>query len=169
MLKQQYPQYGIFAHWPQDGQGFVHPDDVAVVRRCIPSERVMRRDSFDGTYYHYRYGSLRFRLRPCLWLKIHSDGIDIGDRVETIGLGMERELFVAEVCGMHFARRKGCIVYRLRRGDKAVPNLYTADQMRLLTIKPSVHEGYTKHPSPSWDGSGETMKDWDANGRQQQG
>ena len=66
-------------------------------------------------YYHYRYGAARFRLRPCMWRSVRSDGIDIGDMVETTGVGFERELFVAQVWGMHFVTRKGCILYRLRR------------------------------------------------------
>ena len=86
------PDYGCIPRWPQDGQGFIHPDDVPVATRCFPSERVFRRDRFDGVYYHYSYGSLRFRLRPSMWLKVISDGIDIGDRVETVGASLEREL-----------------------------------------------------------------------------
>ncbi|MEM9644846.1 MAG: hypothetical protein AAF989_07620 [Planctomycetota bacterium] len=156
MLSNPFPEYGIFPRWPEDGQSFVHPSDVAIVRRCIPSERVFRRDSFDGTYYQYQYGTTRFRLRPCMWLKVSIDGIDVGDQVETIGQGLERELFVATVWGMHFVRRKGRIVYRLRRGNQLVPNLYTAEHLRLITNKKTIREGFTQHPSPTWDGSGET-------------
>ena len=119
----QLPDYGCISRWPEDGQAFIHPDDVPVATRCIPSARVLRRDYFDGVYYHYRYGSVRFRLRPTMWLKVKSDGIDIGDLVETTGIGMERELFVAQVWGMYFVSRKGCILYRLRRADTKVPQL----------------------------------------------
>ncbi len=90
---------------------------MPVATRCFPSERVFRRDRFDGTYYHYSYGQIRFRLRPSMWLRVQPDGIDIGDAIETTGLAMERELFVAQVWGMYYVRRKGCILYRLRRGD----------------------------------------------------
>ena len=41
-----------------------HPEDVVIARRCFPSERVFRRDLFDGVYYHFTYGRTRFRLRP---------------------------------------------------------------------------------------------------------
>ena len=33
-----------------------------------------------------------------MWLKVREEGIDVGDQVETIGLGLERERFVAR-CG----------------------------------------------------------------------
>jgi len=161
MLVNEFPEYGIFPRWPEDGQSFIHPADVSIVRSCVPSERLMRRDSFDGTYYHYRYGDVRFRLRPCMWLKVRSDGYDIGDQVEITGLALERDLFVATIWGMHFIRRKGQIVYRLRRGEQIVPNLYTADQMRLLSNKEKLKPSSTEHPMPTWDGSGETVADWE--------
>lgn len=153
------PDYGCIPRWPAEGQSFIHPDDVAVATRCFPSERVFRRDRFDGVYYHYRYGQVRFRLRPSMWLKIRPDGIDIGDSVETIGIGMERELFVAKVWGMYYVRRKGCIVYRLRRSGTLVPRLYTSDQLRLLTDKSKVREGYIEYRPPKWSGQGETIPD----------
>ena len=155
------PDYGCFPRWPEDGQGFIHPDDVPVAMRCLPSERVLKRFRFDGVYYHYAYGNVRFRLRPCMWLSVKSDGIDIGDQVETVGAGLERELFVAEVWGMHFVRRKGRILYRLRRADSIVPRLYTNDQLRLLTDKSTVRQGDFEFPEPRWKGSNEEAIDVD--------
>ncbi len=151
------PDYGYIPRWPQDGQGFIHPDDVPIATRCFPSERVFRRDRFDGVYYHYSYGAIRFRLRPSMWLKVKPDGIDIGDSVETTGTALERDLFVAQVWGMYFVRRKGCILYRLRRGDTTVPNLYPASHLRLLTDKSTVRAGDTQHPTPKWSGAGERI------------
>lgn len=154
------PDYGCIARWPEDGQSFIHPDDVAIATQCFPSERVLRREVFDGTYYHFRYGETRFRLRPCMWLSVIYEGFDLGDQVETVGIGLERELFVAEIWGMHFIRRKGCIAYRLRRGDKLVPKLHTADQLKQLTDKSKVREGYVKYQAPKWTGStDDTIKD----------
>lgn len=150
------PDYGCIYRWPQDGQGFIHPDDVPLATKVFPSERVFRRDRFDGSYYHYSYGKIRFRLRPSMWLQVQSDGIDVGDSVETTGLGLERELFVAQVWGMYYVRRKGCILYRLRRGDSTlVPNLYPANHLRLLTDKSVIREGEIPHPEPKWNGKGD--------------
>lgn len=153
----QLPDYGCIARWPQDGQGFIHPDDVPVATRCFPSERVLHREHFDGVYYHYSYGSVRFRLRPTMWLKVKPDGIDMGDMVETIGIGLERELFVAQVWGMYFVRRKGCILYRLRKADTTIPRLFSAAQLRLLADKSTIRPGDTAHPTPKWSGASEGL------------
>ena len=60
-----------------------------------------------------------------MWLKVREEGIDVGDQVETIGLGLERERFVAKLWGIYYLRRKGRIVYRLKRSDQQFANLYT--------------------------------------------
>ena len=153
----QLPDYGCFLRWPQNGQSFIHPDDLATVSRLIPSPRVIQRRSFDGTYYHFQYGQLQFRLRPAMWLAVQSEGIDIGDKIETTGLGLERDRFVAIVWGMYFVQRKGCILYRLRRAGQVVTTLYSREQLKLLTNKATVRPPNTKYRAPQWGGQGDTV------------
>jgi len=146
------PDYGCIFRWPVDGVDFIHPEDQEVALRCFPSERVFRREKFDGEYYHYRYGDVTFRLRPVMWLKVREEGIDVGDQVETIGVGLERDRFVAQVWGMYYLRRKGRMVYRLRRGEQEVPRLYTSDELKSLTEKSKIEAREGIYPSPQWKG-----------------
>lgn len=154
----EFPQYGLLPRWPENGNEFIHPDDVPLVSRLIPSERVLRRDSFDGTYYHYRYGEFVFRMRPCLWLTIKAEGLDLGDEVETIGLGMERELFIGVITGMYYVRRKGRILYRLRKSDQTMKQLFVREHLRLLKDKRRVRPSEIPHPVPTWNGAGQRME-----------
>ncbi|MEL6105284.1 MAG: hypothetical protein AAFU85_04575 [Planctomycetota bacterium] len=153
------PDYGCFERWPEDGQSLIHPDDVSTAVDLVPSPRVLRRFHFDGTYYHYSYGRMTFRLRPAMWSRIAHEGLDIGDQIETTGLGMERDHFVATIWGMYYVRRKGCILYRLRRAGRVVPKLFAGNQIRLVHDKSTVRPGNTEYPEPRWDGSGETLSD----------
>ena len=153
------PDYGCFERWPENGQSFVHPDDVSTALRLVPSSRVLRRFHFDGTFYHYAYGRIQFRLRPTMWSKIEPEGFDIGDQIQTTGLGLERDRFVALIWGMYYVRRKGCILYRLRRAERIVPKLFSGSQIRLLSDKATVRPGNTVYPQPRWDGSGDTLRD----------
>lgn len=153
----QLPDFGCFLRWPEDGHGFIHPADVSIVTELLPGPRVLKRYSFDGTYYHYRYGRHHFRLRPALWYAVRGEGIEIGDPVETTGLGLERDRFVAEVWGMYYVTRKGCILYRLRRAGGIVPRLYPAGQLKVLKDKSKVRPPTTRYRSPQWDGQGETV------------
>ena len=159
MLRPEFPDYGCFLRWPENGQGFIHPDDVSTVLRLIPSPRLFKRVSFDGTYYHYQYGKMRFRLRPAMWLHVRDEGIDVGDKVEVTGHGLEREQFVATVWGMYFVQQKGCILYRLQRGDQVIPKLFPCDQLRLIEQKKTVKAPTTKYRQPKWNGQGETVPD----------
>ena len=154
----QLPDYGCIARWPENGAGFIHPADVPAATQLFPSHRVFRRNLFDGTYYHCTYGGTRFRLRPCLWLPIRPDGIDIGDEVETTGVGMTRELFVATVADMFFTRRKRCIQYRLRKCDSTIPTLFAASDLRLMKEKSRVNLSGSNHPIPKWNGQGDRLE-----------
>lgn len=163
----QLPDYGCIHRWPENGCGFIHSADVPVAKQLFPSDRVFRRDAFDGTYYQCTYGRTQFRLRPCLWLPIRWDGIDVGDEVETTGVGMARELFVATVSDMIYAHRKRCILYRLRRCDSTIPTLFTASDLRLLADKSKVKPNRSIHPAPKWNGQGDRLKgiSWSRNDR----
>ena len=58
------PKYGYFPWWPEDGDGWVHPEDVAAARTMIPSHRVFRRDGSEGDYLLLHYGDVTLRVRP---------------------------------------------------------------------------------------------------------
>ena len=59
------------------------------------------------------------------------------------------------VWGVYYIRRKGRIVYRLKRGDQEVPRLYTADELRVLTDKSKVESREEIYPAPQWKGNAE--------------
>ena len=73
---------GVYLVWPNEGLGWIHPDDVARVERWIPSTRVFRRHSFDGEYYRLQYGEQVVRVKPTMWRRVDDEGFSIGDRVE---------------------------------------------------------------------------------------
>lgn len=144
------PDYGTFARTPEDGTHWIHPEDVAVVQGLIPGERVFCRFRYEPPYYHYRYGEIRFRLRPCMWLPLRYEGIDIGDQVETIGVGMQQELFVSTVTEMLYGQHEQRIRYRLARTPRS-DQLYHAEQLRLLTDKTQLRPRDTPYRQPQWD------------------
>jgi hypothetical protein len=135
-VRPQLPDYGTFTHWPEGGRTLIHPDDMSVAVDVIPSTRVFRRNRFDGIFYHYQYGdNLRFRLRPCMWLKLDPEGFDIGDQVEVSGLGLIREPFVARIVEMRFMKRTRRIEYTLDQSGKVHPRRYLSDELIQLSRK----------------------------------
>lgn len=144
------PDYGTFPRTPANGVDWIHPEDVAIVDGLIPGPRVFCRYRFEDPYYYFRYGEIRFRLRPCLWLPVAGEGIDIGDQVETIGVGMQQELFVSEVIDMHFSEHDRRIRYRLARTPSS-DRYYYREQLRVLTDKTHLRPSDTIYPQPNWD------------------
>jgi hypothetical protein len=144
------PDYGVFLRSPADGSDWIHPDDHEIVDKMVPSKRVFCRFLYEDGFYHFRYGDISFRLRPCLWLPVRSEGFDIGDRVETTGVGLSQELFVSEITGMVFDDSAGEIRYQLARTPIS-GKLYSAANLRLLSDKTKLREGDTIHPVPKWN------------------
>jgi hypothetical protein len=144
------PDYGVFLRSPADGSDWIHPDDHGLVDAMVPSKRVFCRFRYETGYYHFRYGQIAFRLRPCLWLPVRGEGLDIGDRVETTGLGLSQELFVSEITGMVFDDSAGAIRYQLARTPIS-GKLYSAEHLRLLSDKTKLRPGDTVHPLPRWN------------------
>jgi hypothetical protein len=150
-MRPELPDHGTFPRWPAEGTAWIHPEDRSIVMHLIPSDRIFKRERFDGTFYHYRYGDTRFRLKPCMWLPLADDGVDVGDLVETIGLGWERELFIATVNDALYSADEGRCVYRLVRvGAMEDDRVFGRDEFRVLSDKTKLREGTTKHPTPHW-------------------
>lgn len=143
------PDYGTFPRTPANGDDWIHPDDRELIRGLIPGERVFRRDRFADGYFHFCYGEVKFRLRPCLWLPLVGEGLDIGDRVETIGLAMKRELFVSHIVGMIYSAEEGRIRYQLARTPTSELD-YLAEDLRLLTDKTELRPRVEFEPPPRW-------------------
>ena len=85
------PKYGYFPWWPEDGDDWIHPDDVATARGMIPSGRVFRRDGTEGDYLVMHYGDVTLRVRRTLWQEVEPEGLEIGDWVEVLTRGMRNE------------------------------------------------------------------------------
>jgi len=150
-MRPELPDYGTFPRSPDNGTSWIHPDDRSIVTSLIPSERIYRRDRFDGTFYHFRYGDIRFRLRPCMWLPLAAEGVDVGDLVEIIGTGMDRERFVGNVVDALYSTKEERCVYRIvRPGAMESERLYGRDDFQNLTDKSKIREGSTIHPVPRW-------------------
>lgn len=149
MLKRAV-QYGVFPWWPQDGNDWIHPHDVRVARRTIPSSRVFRREPVSEEYFVLRYGRIAIRVKPALWKVLRADGLDIGDRVEILSRLGQNLPAVAVIREMRWNADARQIEYFLRRAGRNLSRGYAAADLtrvddldppsRLsLVITPSLH------------------------------
>src|SRR4051794_18226846 len=131
------PKYGCFLRWPQDGNDWLHPDDVALARTMVPSQRVFRRDGMEGEFHHLTYGDITLRARPALWQEVAHEGFDIGDWVEVLSHGMRNEPHTGLIREMLWDDRLRGVCYQIVENDNLIPDLYTRDDIRHVEpVKP---------------------------------
>jgi hypothetical protein len=124
------PKYGCFLRWPQDGNDWLHPDDVALARTMIPSGRVFRRDGTDGEFHCLQYGGVTLRARPALWQEVLHEGFDIGDWVEVLSRGMRNEPRTGIIREMLWDDRDRNIRYQITESDVPIADLYAGEDLQ---------------------------------------
>jgi len=130
------PKHG-FCLWPEDGEDWIHPNDLEMARTLIPSKRVFRKeDCYDPIlkqlgYVEYSYGDRSFRGLPTLWHEVVSDGYEIGDSVELKSSYGKLRPIIADIVGIFWNRHDQTIEYELMKNGVPQPNRYQANQFRL--------------------------------------
>jgi hypothetical protein len=124
------PKYGYFPRWPQDGNDWLHPGDVALARTLIPSQRVFCRDGTDGEYHLIHYGQITLRVRPALWQEVSHEGFEIGDWVEVLSRGMRNEPRTGVIREMLWDERERAVCYQITENDVPIADLYTREDLQ---------------------------------------
>jgi hypothetical protein len=124
------PKYGYFPWWPEDGDDWVHPGDVAAAHKMIPSGRIFRRDGSQDEYVLMHYGDICLRVRRTLWQEVGPDGFEIGDWVEVLTRGMRNEPRTGTIREMLWDTRGRQIVYQITDNGQPIEQLYTRDDLR---------------------------------------
>ncbi len=123
------PKYGCFLRWPQDGNDWLHPDDVALVRDLLPSDRIFRREGHDGEYHRFHYGDIMFRARLALWQEVVHEGFEIGNWVEVLSRGMRNEPRTGIIREMRWDENGSAIRYQISANNKPIPDFYSRDDL----------------------------------------
>ena len=132
------PDCGAYLTWPCEGTDWIHPDDVALVEKWIPSTRVFRRHSFDGVYYTLQYGEQSVRVKPTLWRKVDDEGFSVGEHVEVLSHFNENDPCLGVVSEMRWDKPSGRIVYTIVSRELPLPRPFFASDLVSLTRKPQI-------------------------------
>lgn len=124
------PKYGHFPWWPEDGDDWVHPDDVALAHKMIPSGRIFRRHGSQDEYVLMHYGEDCLRVRRTMWQEVESEGFEIGDWVEVLTRGMRNEPRTGTIREMLWDNRGQQIVYQITDNGQPIEQLYARDDLR---------------------------------------
>jgi hypothetical protein len=129
------PKYGYFPWWPEDGDDWVHPEDVAIARSMIPSGRIFRRDGERGEFVVMHYGEVRLRVRRALWQEVQPEGFELGDWVEVLSRGMQNEPRTGVIREMLWDDGARAIRYYIAENERPILEPYAADDLR--HVKPT--------------------------------
>jgi hypothetical protein len=139
------PKYGYFPWWPEDGDAWIHPADVAVARAMIPRGRVspkremrvseklahvFRRDGTEGDWLLLYYGDVRLRVRRTLWQEVEAEGFEIGDWVEVRTRGMLNEPRTGVIREMLWDERERAMRYQISENGQPIEQLYARDDLQ---------------------------------------
>jgi hypothetical protein len=125
------PVYGFFPWWPEDGDQWVHPEDVALVRTLLPSDRVFRRDAAQGDLVELSYGPIRFRAQRRLWKEIRWEGLGLGDWVEVRPRGLANEHATGVVHEVRWDEHREQLVYQITpSGGLPLEKRFTKDDLK---------------------------------------
>lgn len=129
------PRYGHFPWWPEDGDDWVHPEDVQLARRTIPSDRVWRLDEpgakrGEGGFVTLSYGDDRLRVRPRLWQLTPKPKFWIGELVEVLPHGMQNDPVTGHVRDITWDESSKEIHYQLDVTDRVVEANFTAADLK---------------------------------------
>jgi hypothetical protein len=124
------PKYGYFPWWPEDGDGWVHPEDVAIARRMIPSGRVFRRDGESRDYVVMHYGPVRLRMLRTLWQEVEPEGFEIGDWVEVLSRGMLNQPRTGVIREVLWDERARALRYQIMDNGVPIEQRYSREDLQ---------------------------------------
>lgn len=141
------PRYGYYPWWPEDGDDWVHPEDVDLARRMIPSMRIFRREGEQGPFVLLHYGELRLRVKRTLWKEVDGEGFELGDWVEVLSRGKQNEPRSGTIRERLWDEHARALRYQLLVKGLPTPENYTADDLRHVEPTPELGEVTDGDPS----------------------
>lgn len=145
------PDWGVYLRWPSDGDAWIHPEDVDLVRRLIPSRRVFRRSAWDGEFYQLHYGELTFRARPSMWVRVPDTDLEVGQQVELLSRHQENDPGIFRIAGIFFVPATSEVEYALLNDELTLKRRFSRADVKPLQVKHILRVGYYEHPPVTSD------------------
>jgi hypothetical protein len=146
------PKYGFYPWWPEDGDGWVHPEDVKLARSLIPSPRIFKRDGERGEYVIIHYGPLKLRVKRTLWREAPWEGFDMGDMVEVMSRAAVNTWRTGTIREMRWNSRWNKIHYYIDEAGQPIPKAYSREDLRHVEPTPGPWDAPPAQPGENRPG-----------------
>ncbi len=144
-FRPELPDWGVYLNWPAEGQSWIHPADVSLALRLIPSHRVFHRTRWDRTFYQLHYGELTIRVRPTLWVRVESLDLQVGQQVELLAQNGENDPGIFTVRDILFCPRKQEIEFSMSQRGMTLHKRFSRANLRPLRVVHSLRSGFYQH------------------------
>ena len=130
------PRYGYYPWWPEDGDDWLHPDDVKVARQMIPSQQVFRREGEEEPFVLLFYGDVKIRVLRTLWKEVDGEGFELGDMVEVLSRMQQNEPRTGTIREMLWDERARGLRYQLLDNGQPIAKFYSSEDLRHVEPTP---------------------------------
>lgn len=139
-LKRQV-KFGVCLWWA-DYEPWIHPQDVDIANRFIPSNRIFQREDCDNVsdtqlgYSKLSYGDTSFRVLPAIWMEVTHEGYLLNDFVEIKSQYGKLKAGIAEIREIVWDRKSRRIHYLLQQNGNPINRPFLVED-----IQPAIRLG----------------------------
>lgn len=144
----ELPDWGVFLRWPQDGNDWIHEDDVALAESLIPSPRVFQRTRWDDPFYWLQYGEITLRVHPVMWVHVPPVDLFVGQKVELRAQLGKFEPGIFLIADILYDPAKSQVEYRLDRDGLVLETHFLRKDLRPVHVKHHLRAGYYQYEPP---------------------
>ncbi|MFK7735302.1 MAG: hypothetical protein AB8B50_04690 [Pirellulaceae bacterium] len=142
------PDWGVFLHWPHEGDEWIHEADRSLASEVLPSPRVWRRTEWDGRYYWLRYGNLTLRVKPSMWTQAPECDLDVGQQVEVLANRGENDPGIFRVKEIYFSRTSHECEFWLAREELVLEKVFRREDLKPTYVRYELRSGVYQHELP---------------------
>lgn len=142
------PDWGMFPRPPEAGLDWVHPDDVELAQKWIPSARIFRRSKWDGEYYWLHYGPHVLRLRPSLWTPTPPVDLEVDQQVELLARQGANDAGIFRISEILFNEGQHQIEFYLKRDELILSRAFEREDLQPLHEHHELRTGFYEHETP---------------------
>ncbi len=147
-MRPELPDWGVYLRWPEDGNSWIHSEDVAVATELVPSRRVFKRIEWDSEFYHLQYGEHCIRVRPSMWTHVPALDLEIGQQVELLAQFGKHDPGVFRIEDILYDAEKQRVEFALNRGEIVLETLFLRSDIKPVFVKHHLRVGYYQHQPP---------------------
>ena len=150
------PDWGAYLRWPANDTAWIHSEDLDTATELLPSNRVLKREKWDGEFYWLSYGDKKLRVRPSLWTRVPDIDLEVGEQVELLHRQGENDPGIFHIHEIMFCEVRNVLEFYLRRDELVLERAFLRIDLQPLIVKHDLRAGFYEHKQPKSASDGDS-------------